>query len=57
MDSVVRHVPGLTGAIAAFVVLKLLGWTGLGYQLAAFVGTYLVVSALVDQAMRRYGRR
>lgn len=57
MDAIVKHLPGMAGALAAFVALKLLGWTGLGYQLAAFLATYLIVTLLVDQAMRRYGGR
>jgi len=57
MDSLLTHVPGLTGALAGFVALKLLAWMGVGYQLLVFLLTYLIVSVLVDQAMRRYGRR
>lgn len=53
-----RFVPGLLGAIAAFVVLKLLSWVGsLSLELLVFLGTYAAVAVSVDTALKRYGRR
>jgi hypothetical protein len=52
----IKFVPGLIAALAAFVVLKLFGWVGsLSTQIFLFFGTYVVVVFVVDAAMKRYG--
>jgi ABC-type maltose transport system permease subunit len=53
----IKFVPGLIAAIAAFIILKLFGWVGsLSTQILLFFGTYVVVVFLVDAAMKRYGQ-
>jgi hypothetical protein len=53
----IKFVPGLIAAIAAFIILKLFGWVGsLSTQIQLFFGTYVVVVFLVDAAMKRYGQ-
>jgi len=57
MSTVVRYLPGLIGAVAAFVALKLLillGLASLGFEILAFFVVYLVVTVLADKAMRAY---
>lgn len=56
MKAMLRYVPGLVGALAAFTVLKLVGWMAFGYRLGTFLATYVIVAVAIDQAMRRYGR-
>ena len=56
MKAVLRYVPGLSGALVAFTVLKLLGWMSFAYQLGAFIAAYLLTAIALDHAMRRYGR-
>jgi len=52
-----RYIPGLAGALAAFVALKLVGLVGsLGIQLLVFLATYGVVFFAVDSALTRYGQ-
>ena len=52
----IKFVPGLMAAIAAFIILKLFGWVGsLSTQILLFFGTYGVVVFVVDAAMKRYG--
>lgn len=52
-----RYVPGLAAALAAFIVLKLVGLVGsLGVQFLVFIVTYLVVVFAVDAALTRYGQ-
>jgi hypothetical protein len=57
MSTIVRLVPGLIAAVAAFVALKLLlfvNLTSLGFEIAAFFVVYLVVAVIADRAMRAY---
>ena len=57
MSTVIRLLPGLIGAGAAFVALKLLilfGFATLGFELSAFFAVYLVGAVLADKAMRAY---
>jgi hypothetical protein len=51
-----RYVPGLIGALAAFVVVKLMAWSGVTLQLITFVGGYLLVTMAADRALLGYGR-
>ena len=57
MSTVIRYLPGLIGAVAAFVTLKvliLLGFATLGFEILGFSAVYLVVTVLADKAMRAY---
>ncbi len=55
--SVVRFVPGLLGAIVAYLVLKLVSWAAsLPLEFVLFLATYAGVAVSVDMAMNRYGR-
>ena len=52
----IKFVPGLVAAIAAFIILQLFGWIGsLSTQILLFFGTYGVIVFVVDAAMKRYG--
>ena len=53
----IRFLPGVVGALSAYMVLKLVGWaTSLTVELLAFAGTYLVVTVALDVGLKRYGR-
>ena len=53
----IRFLPGVVGALSAYVVLKLIGWAAsLSIELLAFAGTYLVVTVAIDLGLRRYGK-
>ena len=53
----IRFLPGLAAAVAAFGGLKLAGWLGsaLWLELVVFLATWMVVAVVVDRGMRRYG--
>lgn len=58
MAAIIRQVPGLIGAIAAYVILKLMRWL-LGIQsiageLLILIVVVLVVALLAERAMRKY---
>ncbi|HWA44683.1 MAG TPA: hypothetical protein VHA10_15810 [Hypericibacter adhaerens] len=58
MAAIIRQVPGLIGAIAAYVVLKFMRWL-LGIQsiageLLILIVVVLVVALLAERAMRKY---
>ncbi len=55
MNKIVKFLPGLTGALCGYVLLKLISWTGLTFELVSFLVTYLVVTVLMESAMQRYG--
>ncbi|UCB55466.1 MAG: hypothetical protein JSW45_02750 [Thiotrichales bacterium] len=57
MKKIVKYLPGLTGAVCGYALLRLMSWTGLTYEFAAFVITYLVVTVLMDSALRGYGKK
>ena len=53
-----RHVPGIVAALAAFIALKLVSLVGsLALQFLVFFAVYLAVSFSVDAALTRYGQR
>ncbi|MGB5275931.1 MAG: hypothetical protein WBO16_11680 [Gammaproteobacteria bacterium] len=56
MKKILKFLPGLTGAVCAYMVLKLITWTGLTYEFAAFLIIYLLTTILMDSAMRSYGK-
>ena len=58
MSALMRLLPGLIGAAAALVALKLIhlvGLEGLTAEIIVFLVAYLVVALAVDRAMKRYG--
>ena len=57
MSKIVKFLPGLTGAVCAYAILKFISWTGLTYEFGAFLLTYLVVTVLMDRALRSYGKK
>ena len=56
MKIILKFLPGLAGAVCAYMVLKLISWTGLTYEFAAFLIAYLIVTVLMESAMRGYGK-
>jgi len=51
----VRFIPGIIAAIAAFLAMKLLAWAlSLTAQLVIFFGVYIVVILVVDAALKRF---
>lgn len=56
MKMMLKLLPGVTGAVCAYLALKLLSWTGLTYEFAAFLIVYLLTTVLMDSAMRSYGK-
>ena len=55
MKKIVKLLPGLTGAVCGYVLLKLISWTGLTFEFISFMITYLIVTVLMESAMRSYG--
>lgn len=53
----IRFVPGLAGAVLAYVVLLLIQWMDNGWIRATlFFAVYLFVAVAVDKAMTSYRR-
>jgi len=53
-----KYIPGLIGAIAAYLGLKFIGWVAglsFGVQIVVFLVIYFVVAFSVDKAMSQYG--
>ena len=57
MKKIVKFVPGLTGALCGYVLLKFMSWTGLTFEFVSFMLTYMVVTVLMDSAMQSYGKK
>lgn len=55
MKKMLKLLPGFTAAVCAYLVLKLLSWTGLTYEFAAYLIVYLLMTVLADSAMRSDG--
>lgn len=52
----IRFVPGLAGAVVAYVVLIFTSWIqSMPIRAAIFFGVYLFVAFAVDKAMTQYG--
>jgi hypothetical protein len=51
-----RFVPGLIAAVAAYVAAQLLAWMPLVPELLIFIGVYVAVVMVVDKSMSDYGR-
>ena len=57
LASLIRFLPGLIGALSAFVLVKLVAWvTSFSLELLLFTGTYVGVTIALDVGLRRYGR-
>jgi len=57
MNMIVKFLPGLTGALCGYALLKFMSWTGLTFEFVSFLLTYLVVTVLMESAMRSYGNK
>ena len=57
MNKIVKFLPGLTGAFCGYVLLKLISWSGLSFELVSFLVTYLIVTVLMESAMQGYGNK
>ena len=57
MNKIVNYLPGLTGALCGYTLLKFMTWTGLTFEFGSFLLTYLVVTVLMDSAMQSYGKK
>ena len=56
---VLKYIPGLVGAIAAYLGLKFISWiAGLsfGVQIVVFLVIYFAVAVAVDKAFAQYGK-
>ncbi len=55
----IRFLPGFVAAVAAYLAMKLLGWINqsLSFEILLFFGTYIVVTVIVDTAMKKYGEK
>jgi ABC-type maltose transport system permease subunit len=54
----IKFIPGFAGAIAAYVVLKIFGWiNSLSIEILLFFCAYLIVTVVVDIAMKKYGEK
>ena len=58
MAAIIRQVPGVIGAIAAYIVLKLMWWLfglqSIAGELLILVVIVLVVALIAERAMRKY---
>ena len=60
MNDLVRLIPGIAAAAAAFVaakVMRMLPFGSLALEILAFFVTYIVIVVMVDRAMKSYGRK
>ena len=56
VTTMLRYIPGLLGAVAAMVALRLLGMLDFSLRILIFFAVYLAVTIFVDKAMARYGK-
>ena len=57
MTTIVRHIPGILGVLAAYLALRLvwlLGFQSIAGELVLIVLVYLVVHWLAERALRHY---
>ncbi|MGH6881702.1 hypothetical protein [Hypericibacter sp.] len=58
MAAIIRQVPGVIGAIAAYIVLKLMWWLfglqSIAGEVLILVVVTLAVALLAERAMRKY---
>ena len=56
MYKILKYLPGLSGAVLAYIKLKFISWTGQTYEFISFLISYLFITLLMDSAMRSYGK-
>lgn len=59
MLTLIKHVPGLIGAVVAFLAARLLAWLGMGSfvgEFLVFLACYLLATLAAERAMIAYGR-
>jgi hypothetical protein len=55
---IIKFIPGIAGATAAYLVLKIFGWIqSFSFEILLFFCTYLIVTVGVDIAMKKYGEK
>ena len=57
MNKIVKFLPGLTGAVCGYVLLKFKSRTGLTFEFAPSVLTCLIVTVLMDSTKQGYGNK
>jgi len=57
MNNFVKFLPGVAGAVCGYVLLKFISWTGLTFEFVSFLLTYLIITVLMDSAMKGYGNK
>jgi len=57
MNKILKYLPGLTGVLCAYILLKFISWTGMAYEFASFMVACIVVTLLMESAMRSYGKK
>jgi hypothetical protein len=57
MNKIVKLLPGLTGTVCGSVLLKFISWTGLTFEFISFMLSDLIVTVLMENAMRSYGNK
>ncbi len=55
MNKIVKLLPGSTGDVCGYVLLKLISRTGLTYEFISFMLSYLIVPVRMESAMRNCG--
>ena len=55
MNKIVKLLHGLTGAVCGHVLFKFISSTGLTVELVSFMLACLLVTVLMESAMRSYG--
>ena len=55
----IRFIPGIVGAAAGFIAFEIVqsfGVQDLGWEIITFFGAYIIVTVVVDRALRSYGK-
>jgi len=51
----IRFIPGVIGALAAYIALFFVGWLNNGWvHVAVFFGVYVIVTVAIDKGMSTY---
>jgi hypothetical protein len=54
LDALARSLPGLAGALGAWVSVRLLGWAAsFGIEILLFVAVYLAITVSLELALHR----
>lgn len=59
MATILKFVPALSAAIAAFFVIKFFSWlaSSLGVEFIVYILTFTVMYFIIELALRRYGNK